>query len=152
MTTKPLVGSGSAPDGSTYATLTDGSGNLIVAGPPWNGPYPPGATPVTASATGTTGTVTATLPAVAGKTTYICGFCITADATAALAGAATVGGTISGSLNYIQNVGSATSAGSLTQTYSPAIPASVANTTITITSVAAGTNGSTAVAAWGYQL
>lgn len=115
-------------------------------------PYPTGATAITSSATGTTGSTVATLAGTSGKTTYISGFTITADATAAIAGAATVAGTISGSLNYIQSVGTATAAQQLTQSFNPAIPASAANTAITVTSAAAGVGGNTAVTAWGYQL
>ncbi len=89
--------------------------------------------------------------AVAAKTTYLCGFTITSDATAAIAGTATVAGTIGGTMSYIQNVGSATAAGMLTQSFVPCIPGSAVNTAIVITSVAAGTGGSTAVTAWGYQ-
>jgi predicted porin len=114
--------------------------------------YPSGAVPLTTTATGTTAATVATLAGTAGKTTYICGFTISADATTALAGAATVTGTISGSLNYIQNVGAATAAGVLTQTFSPCIPASAANTAIVITSAAAGIAGNTSVNGWGYQL
>src|SRR6266481_9332965 len=91
-------------------------------------------TAITASTTGTTGATTATLAGVASKTTFICGFTISSDATAALAGAATVTGTITGTLNYIQNVGSATAAGVLTQTFSPCIPASATNTGIAVRS------------------
>lgn len=114
--------------------------------------YPSGAVPVTNSVTGTTAATVATLPATSGKTTYLAGFTITADATAAIAGAATVAGTVSGSLNYIQSVGTATVAQILTQTFNPPIPASAANTAITVTSAAAGVGGNTAVTAWGYQL
>jgi hypothetical protein len=114
--------------------------------------YPSGAVPLTATATGTTAATVATLSGTAGKTTYICGFTISADATTALAAAATVTGTISGSLNYIQNVGAATAAGVLTQTFNPCIPASATNTAIVITSAAAGLAGNTSVNGWGYQL
>jgi hypothetical protein len=118
--------------------------------------YPANATaaaaPITASATGTTGATTATLAGVSSKTTFICGFTITSDATAALAGSATVTGTITGTMNYIQNVGGATAAGILTQSFAPCIPASTTNTGIAVNSVAAGTGGNTAVTAWGYQL
>lgn len=148
MATKQITGM-TAPDGSYYTTLTDGSGNIL---PNQTTGFPSGAVPITASATGTTGATVATLAGVASKTTYIAGFIITADATAALAGAATITGTITGSLNFIQNVGSATSAGILQQNFIPPIPASAANTAIVITSLAAGTGGSTAVTAWGYQL
>lgn len=137
-----------APDGSSYISLTDGAGNLVD----FSSPYPIGATPITASATGTTAATAATLAAAANKTTYICGFIITAGATAAISGAATVTGTKSGTLNFIQNVGIATSAQALSQTFNPPIPASAVNTAIVVTSLAAGTAGTTAVSAWGYQL
>lgn len=114
--------------------------------------YPTSATPITASTTGTTAATVATLAGTSGKTTYISGFTITADATAAIAGAATVAGTVSGSLNYIQSVGTATVAQILSQNFNPPIPASAANTAITVTSAAAGVGGNTAVTAWGYQL
>lgn len=179
MTAKQRPTSLQAPDGSYYVTLTDGAGTLSPASTAnTNGqatmansapvviasnqtalpvtltstPYPTGATPITASATGTTAATVATLAATSGKTTYISGFTISADATSALAGAATVAGTIIGSLNYIQSVGSATSAQLLTQSFIPSIPASATNTAITITSAAAGIGGNTAVTAWGYQL
>lgn len=116
------------------------------------GPYPTGATPITNSATGTTGITTATLAAASAKTTYLCGFTITADATAALAGTATVTGTTGGTMSFIQNVGAATAAGILTQTFNPCIPSSAVNTAIAVNSVAAGVGGSTAVTTWGYQL
>lgn len=131
---------------SVPVTIASDQGNFS------NTPYPSGATAITSSAIGTTAATVATLAGVSSKTTYICGFTITADATAALAGAATVAGTISGSLNYIQSVGSATSAQLLTQSFIPPIPASAVNTAITVTSAAAGTGGNTAVTAWGYQL
>lgn len=131
---------------SVPMTLASDQGNIFIS------PYPSGATPITGSTIGTTAATVATLAGAAAKTTYLCGFTITADATAALAGAATVAGTISGSLNYIQSVGAATSAQQLTQTFQPPIPASAVNTAITVTSAAAGTGGNTAVTAWGYQL
>ena len=149
MVAKHIAGSTVAPDGSEYVVLTDGQGTL---GGSFSSFYPTGATPITASATGTTGATVATLTGASGKTTYIAGFIITADATAAIAGAATVTGTVTGSLNFIQNVGAATSATTLQQNFNPPIPASATNTAITITSLAAGTGGSTAVTAWGFQL
>lgn len=151
MTLKQSPNSLTAPDGSQYVTQTDGAGNLVSLATSAS-PFPSGATPITASATGTTASTVATLAAASGKTTYISGFTITADATAAIAGAATVAGTITGSLNYIQSVGTATVAQQLTQAFNPAIPASATNTAITITSAAAGVGGNTAVTAWGYQL
>lgn len=109
--------------------------------------------PVTATATGTTAATVATIPAVASKTAYICGFTITADATALAVGTAVVSGTISGSLSYLQGVQAVTSgAGNLTQAFNPCIPASAANTAIVVTSAAAGTGGNTIVNAQGYYL
>lgn len=133
---------------SVPVTIASDQGSLGA----FSSQYPSGATPITASSTGTTGATTATLAGTGGKTTYISGFTITSDATAALAGTATVTGTITGTLNYIQNVGGATAAGILTQSFSPSIPASATNTGIAVNSVAAGTGGNTAVTAWGYQL
>lgn len=110
-------------------------------------------TPITISATGTTAAVVATLAAVAGKTTYICGFSMDATATAATAGAATVTGTITGTLNFVMGVGATATNGSATlnRSFAPCIPASAANTTIVLTSFAAGTGGIASVTAWGYQ-
>lgn len=118
-----------------------------------SGPYPNGAVPITATATGTTAATAATLAGTAGKTTYICGFTITADATALATGTAVVSGTISGSLSYLQTVLAAASGTSdLTKNFNPCIPASASNTAIVATSAAAGTGGNTIVNAQGYQL
>lgn len=116
------------------------------------GQYPSGATPVTATATGTTAATTATLAGTAGKTTYICGFSITADATSAIAGNATVTGPIGGTMTFIQGVGTATAPTTLDKNFGLCIPASGQNVAIAVVSAAAGTLGNTAVNAWGYQL
>lgn len=108
-------------------------------------------TATTNSAVGTTGVTTATLAAVAAKFTYLCGFTITSDATAALAGTATVTGPVGGTMSFIQNVGTATAAGTLTQAFQPCIQSSAVNTAIVVNSIAAGVGGNTAVVAWGYQ-
>lgn len=110
-------------------------------------------TAVTATATGTTAATAATLGATASVTNYVCGFSITANATALATGTATLSGTISGSLNYLQSVLASTAGvGTLQQNFDPCIPASAANTAITITSAAAGTGGATIVNIWGYKL
>lgn len=115
--------------------------------------YPFSATAITASATGTTGATTATLAGVAGKTTFMCGFSISADATAFTVGTATVTSTITGTMSFRQGVGAlATQTAELGKTFSPCVPASAAATGIAINSIAAGTGGNTAVSAWGYQL
>lgn len=113
---------------------------------------PPAFTSITSSATGTTAATVATLAGVSAKTTYICGFSISSDATTGIIGTATVAGTISGSLSYLQTVPVATgAAGLLQQSFAPCIPASAQNTAITVTSAAAGVGGNTIVNAWGYQ-
>jgi hypothetical protein len=110
-------------------------------------------TAVTASATGTIAATVATLPAVAGKTTYICSLSIAASATAAASVPATVTGTVSGSLNYNQPVTAISAVGvPLIVSFSPCVPASASNTPIAVNAGAAGTGGVTAVTTTGYQL
>lgn len=141
-------------NGTTWDQLqVDASKNLKVVSvsPSTGGGFPNASTPTTATATGTTAATTATLAAVSAKFTYICGFTITSDATAALAGTATVTGVVGGTMSYIQNVGSATAAGVLSQNFNPCLQSSAVNTAIAVISVAAGTGGNTAVVAWGYQ-
>lgn len=149
MATKQIANSGVAPDGSAYVTFTDGAGNLL---PNQSSGFPSGATPITASATGTTGVTTATLAATSGKTTYIAGFSIGAVATTAINGAATVTGTVTGTMSFLQGVGAAPAVVTTRNDFHPAIPASATNTAIAVNSIAAGTAGVTNVSAWGYQL
>jgi hypothetical protein len=114
--------------------------------------FPPGAIPVTASATGTTAATTATLPAVALQTTYICGFAIRVNATAAATGNATVTGTVTGTMNFTQWTAPAASGiGLVDHTFNPCIPGSSINTGIAVVSAAPGTGGIVSVSAWGYQ-
>ncbi|MDB6085542.1 MAG: hypothetical protein JWN43_3423 [Gammaproteobacteria bacterium] len=116
-------------------------------------------TPITASATGTTGAVVATLPAVAGKTTYICGFYYTGtNATAAnTATSVTVTGTIGGTMSF----GFPTLAAAATtpntipvdEAFLPCVAASAINTAIAVNGPALGTGATQAtVTAWGYYL
>lgn len=112
------------------------------------------AVPITASATGTTAATTATLAGVASKTTYLCGFSIRANATAAATGNATVTGTITGTLNFTQWTAPLASGIGTTEPNigSACIPASAANTGIAVISAAPGAGGVVSVTAWGYQL
>ena len=116
--------------------------------------YPAGATPITASATGTTGATTATLAGVASKTTYLCGFSIRANATAAAKGNATITGTITGTLNFTQWTAPLASGIGLVETPvgHQCIPASAVNTGIAVNSAAPGSGGTVSVSAWGFQL
>jgi hypothetical protein len=116
-------------------------------------------TPVTASATGTTGATTATLPALAGKTTYICGFYFSGTNGTAANGATnvTITGTISGTMNF----GYPTLAAGATVPYSPpvdeafmpCVAASAINAAIVVNGPALGAGATqTTVTAWGYYL
>lgn len=114
--------------------------------------YPAGSTPATISATGTTGATVATLAAVTGKTTFLCGFTIRANATAAATGTATVAGVITATMSFVQwTAALASGIGVVEHTFSPCIPASAVSTTIVITSAAPGAGGTVSVAGWGYQ-
>lgn len=116
-------------------------------------PYPAGATPITASATGTTAATTATLAGTTGKTTYICGYSIRANATAATTVTNTITGVITATLSSIMWVAPAASGlGVDEQIFSPCIPASATNTGIAIVSGAPGTGGTVSSKGWGYQL
>lgn len=135
---------------SVPVTIATDQGLVITSG----SQYPSGATAITISATGTTGATTATLAAVGGKTTYICGLSIRATATAAAVGNATVTGTVTGTLNFTQ-FSQAASTGMVPlepNLGSVCIPASTTNTAIAVISAAPGTGGVVSVTAWGYQL
>lgn len=115
--------------------------------------YPVGATAITASSTGTTGATTATLAGTSGKTTYICGFSIRANATAAATADSTVTGTITGTLHFTQWTAPLASGIGLTeQIFNPCIPASATNTGIAIISAAPGSGGVVSSTGWGFQL
>lgn len=116
-------------------------------------PYPATAVPVTASATGTTTATTATLTNVTSHTTYICGFSIRANATAAATNNATVTGTITGTLNFTQwTAPLASGLGVTEEVFSPCVPASGVSTSIAVVSGAPGSGGVVSVSAWGYSL
>jgi hypothetical protein len=133
----------------------DSLGRLIVSpGGAGAAGFPTGATPVTNSATGTT-TATATLPAAAGKTTYLCGFQATyTGATAAGAGTVQATNTISGSLNYVAAQVAITNNNQvpIIVTFSPCVPASAVNTTIPVAATLGAGTTNTAVTANGFQL
>lgn len=115
--------------------------------------YPAGATPITASATGTTGATTATLAGTSGKTTYICGYSIRANATGATTVTNTITGVITATLSSIMWVAPlASGIGIDEQIFSPCIPASATNTGIAIVSGAPGSGGNVSSKGWGYQL
>lgn len=119
--------------------------------------YPSGATPVTASSGNVAAaTATATLPAAAGKTTYLTGFEFTGSgATAASVVTLTVTGTISGTTpTFIVSVPAGVTVGvtPLVVEFPSPIPGSAVNqaVAVTIPSLGAG-NTNAAVVAHGFQ-
>jgi hypothetical protein len=115
--------------------------------------YPATAVPITASNTGTTAATTATLTNVSGHTTYICGYSVRANATAAATVTDTVTGVITATLSSILWVAPlASGLGVDEQIFSPCIPASGVSTSIAVVSGAPGTGGTVSVKAWGYSL
>lgn len=137
--------------GSVAGAIPAGTANIGSVGQ--ISQYPTGAVPITISATGTTGATTATLAASALVKTYICGFSIRANATAAATANSTVTGTVTGTLNFTQWTAPLASGIGLTeQIFTPCIPSSAINTGIAVISAAPGSGGVVSVTAWGYQL
>jgi hypothetical protein len=110
---------------------------------------PVGATAITGNSTGTTGAVVGTLAGVASKTTYICGFSVSAIGGTAAVGPITIANTITASLIY--ELASTAGGVTLAQNFTPCIPATGTNTAITTTTTADGTASAVAVNSWGYQ-
>lgn len=114
-------------------------------------------TPVTAaSGNVANASAVATLPGVAGKTTYLTGFqCTAAGATAALAVNLTVTGTVTGTetFTFVFPAGVAVAAQPLIVPFPTPLSASAQNTAIAVTLPAGGTgNTNAACNAQGYQL
>jgi hypothetical protein len=121
-------------------------------GPSTGTTFPNGSTPVTSSNLGNTGATVTSIPAAAGKTSYLCGADIAATATAATqASTMTISGTIGGTMTFVQGVGASPNVVRTQLNFRPCIPANAANAGIFVTSIPAGTGGSTSVNAWGYQ-
>lgn len=112
--------------------------------------YPNGATPITGNAAGTTGSVVGTLSGTSGKTTYICGFDVSALGGTAAVGPITVAGLIGSSMIY--QFSSLAAGNTLQKNFPVCVPASAQNTSITITTTADGTASAVDVNSWGYQL
>ena len=111
--------------------------------------FPAASTAITGNATGTTGAVVGTLAGVANKTTYICGFNVSAIGGTAAVGPITVGGLITS--NQVYELASAASGNQLSEHMFPCIPASGVATGITITTTADASAAAVAVNSWGYQ-
>lgn len=111
--------------------------------------YPAGASAITGNATGTTGAVVGTLAAAVSKTTYICGFDVSAIGGTAAVGPITIAGLVGSSMVYYFS--SSASGSTLNRTFTPCIPGSASNTAITITTTADGSATGVAVNSWGFQ-
>ena len=156
-----LTGAGAVGTGSQRVAVGSDSNTIAGTAPPTAAapfavapnPYPLGAVPITASATGTTAATTATLTNVSGHTTYICGYSVRANATAATTVLDTVTGVITATLSsYLWVAPAASGLGVDEQVFSPCIPASAVSTSIAVVSGAPGTGGLVSVKAWGYSL
>lgn len=133
----------------TNCTPVSATAPLPITGATSGGGFPSAATAITGNAVGTTGAVVGTLSGAASKTTYICGFNISAVGGVAAIGPITVAGLVGSSQVYQLN--SAAIPVNLTQNFNPCIPASAANTSITITTTANGTATAVDVNSWGYR-
>jgi hypothetical protein len=109
------------------------------------------AVPIAGNATGTTGAVVGTLAGAASKTTYICGFNVSTIGGTASSGPVTLAGIVGSSQVYQTPLNAAAGQILVTQTFNPCIPASLANTAITVTTTAAAGATAVNVNSWGYQ-
>lgn len=123
----------------------------VSSQPDQNAPYPTGAIPITGNAAGSTGAVIGTLAAAQGKTTFMCGFSVSAIGGTAAVGPITIAG-ITGSAPQVYQGSSSAAGGTVASgQFWPCIPAPTLNTAITITTTADGTASAVDVNSWGFQ-
>lgn len=149
----PCIPASASNTNITVTTTADASASAVDVNS-WgfrvaNSPYP--FTPITGNATGTTGAVVGTLAGTSGKTTYICGVSVSALGGTAAIGPITIAGLVGSSITYPAFVSTTTGVTPVVQTFTPCIPASATNTSITVTTTADGTASAVDVNAWGYQ-
>lgn len=152
-----LVASSSGP------TVVDQGSSVAGSGANWgvySGPYPgpttttSAANPVTGSSTCTVGACTATLAGNASRTTHICGFAVSAAGGTATIAPVSVATLIGGNSFQYQTLFSATAAATnnpFVQNFTPCIPTTAVNTSITVTTTADGSATAVSVNAWGFQ-
>jgi hypothetical protein len=155
--TGAATSSNQATEITSLSTIATNTGAAVPAGTNLIGNvgqiYPAGSTPITAAATGTTTATTATLGASSTLHTYICGFSIRANATAAASSMSSLTGVVTGTMSFLQWTAPAASGIGVTEeVFSPCIISSAINTAIAVVSAAPGTGGLVSVDAWGYQL
>lgn len=113
--------------------------------------FPVASTPITGNATGSTGAVVGTLAANATKTTYICGFSVSALGTANTPGPVVIAGLVGSSQTYQMSTLATGVVQELTRTFPTCLPASAINTAITVTTTAAAGGTAVDVNSWGFQ-
>jgi len=103
-----------------------------------------------------TSTATATLPAIAGRTTYVCGINVNGlGATSNSVVNVAVGplsGNITFNFQYVMPAGNNTQATPMSGSFSPCLAANAQNTAIVVTVTGAAGNTSTQINVYGYQL
>lgn len=123
----------------------------VAFGQPVQAPGYFGATPIAVSTTGTTLATAAAIPAVAGKTAYLCGLSVRSNATAAVTGDITAAGLKGGTMTFKHFTAPvATGIGITEPPFNICLPASARNVAITVTAPAAGTAGLVTVNVWGF--
>jgi len=113
------------------------------------GSAPSAATQIQGNGSGTTGAVVGTLAGAAAKTTYLCDFDVSAIGGTATVGPVVVAGLLGGSKTY--QLSSSASGTTLSKSFSPCLPASAVNSSITVTTTANGTATAVNVNSSGFQ-
>lgn len=137
------------PAGASYPYTVDQSVSVCDPQGPTRCLKPVGkADQVSGNSTGTTGVVVGTLAAATGKTTFVCGFAVSAIGGTAAVGPMVLAGVVGSSMTY--QLSSAAAGVNFSQGFSPCLPASAAETAITLTTTADGTASAVDVNIWGY--
>lgn len=128
---------------------------FATAWPVATNPFPSGATNTTMANSGTTGAVTIALGSTTGKTTYLCGFDVSAIGGTAAIGPITIGQVAqagTGSAGFTLTYQSSSTAGGIiiSKTFTPCLPAPTTGTQITGTTTADGTATAVNFSAYGY--
>jgi hypothetical protein len=137
------VAPGNQTAGGSVQMCLNSAGQAV----PFNGPTC-GVTVFQSGAVGTTGAVSATIPGVANKTAYICGWAVSATGSGAV-GPISIQNLINTNQTY-QATASATGGVVAQAQYTPCIPANAQNTGIAVTTTADASATAVDVNVWGY--
>jgi hypothetical protein len=117
--------------------------------------YPQGSTPIVVAASGSTGAVGTTILAAPGRFNYLCGFQVSSAGGTASSGPVAVtgiGGPSATQFTFQLPVNAAGVPVNFVQTYWPCLPATTANSNISLATTANATATAVDLQAWGYQL